>query len=157
MLKLFTDQRPKKRPPKLRPSPGRSFRNFVNTSLQEKPRRYFSWLFKIDLRFQSKYFFTTTLSFTHRFYLPNAVSKTGSQTTSFLLRWKNPRIDTIRGFCLVKRLDKLPQRLPFIRLRHGVWQIDYICQTQLVRQSARPLLNVTTRRGENDYFSPMSQ
>ena len=76
--------------------------------------------------------------------------------TSLMLRLQNPRINTIRGFFLMKRLDKTPLRLPFIRLRHGVWQIDFICQTKLVRQSARPLLNVTTRRGENDYFSPMS-
>ena len=26
---------------------------------------------------------------------------------SVVIRWKSPRIDTIRGFCLVKRLGKL--------------------------------------------------
>ncbi len=51
-----------------------------------------------------------------------------------LLRQKSPRIDTIRGFFLVKHLGK-----PIVTLRHGVWQIDSICKTQLVRQLARLL------------------
>ena len=62
------------------------------------------------------------------------VRQLGRQATSFLLRRKNPRIDTIRGLCLVKRLGK-----PIVTLRHGVWQINFICKTQLVRQLARPL------------------
>ena len=62
------------------------------------------------------------------------VRQLGRQATSFLLRRKNPRIDTIRGLCLVKLQVRL-----FFTLRHGVWQIDSICQTQLVRQLARPL------------------
>ena len=62
------------------------------------------------------------------------VRQLGRQTTSFLLRRQSPRIDTIRGLCLVKRLGK-----PIVTLRHGVWQIDCICQKQLVRQLASSL------------------
>ena len=57
------------------------------------------------------------------------------------LRRKNPRIDSIRGFFLVKRLGKQQQQLPIIRLRHRVWEIDSICQMQLARQLGHTLSN----------------
>ena len=69
-------------------------------------------------------FQTTTLSFTNRFHLQNEVSEAVNWFASLPLRRKNPRIDTIRGLCLVKRLGK-----PIFTPRHGVWQIDSICQT----------------------------
>ena len=87
------------------------------------------------------------------------VRQLGRQATSFLLRRKNPRIDTIRGLCLVKRLGKaifytttrsLANRfyLPNVvskavsqtthhQLRRKVLRIDIIRETLLVERLAK--------------------
>ncbi|WP_153219147.1 hypothetical protein [Streptococcus mitis] len=44
----------------------------------------------------------------NQLHLPNVVSKAVSEFASLPLRRKNPRIDNIRGFFLVKRLGRPP-------------------------------------------------
>ena len=87
------------------------------------------------------------------------VRQLGRQATSFLLRRKNPRIDTIRGLCLVKRLGKaifytttlslanrfyLPNvvskavsKTTHYQLRRKVLRIDIIRETLLVERLAK--------------------
>ena len=59
-------------------------------------------------------FYTTTRSFTNRFYLPNVVSKAVSQTTHYQLRRKVLRIDNIRKTLLVERLAKFHRNLALV-------------------------------------------
>ena len=87
------------------------------------------------------------------------VRQLGRQPTSFLLRRKNPRIDTIRGLCLVKRLGKaifytttlslanrfhLPNvvskavsQFASLPLRRKILRIDIIRETLLVERLAK--------------------
>ena len=75
----------------------------------------------------------------NQLHFPNVVSKT--VTLFYLLRRKNPRIDNIRGFFLVKRLGK-PIFLYYdthYPLRRKVLRIDIIRKTLLVESLAKLL------------------
>ena len=63
-----------------------------------------------------------------------------------------PSILLLGSVCFLSVTLRAPWSATGLVLQHGVWQIDFICQTQLVRQLVR-FLSVTMAKPTNRYHS----